>query len=257
MAAHGRRWASDGDGSLTVFGRLAEVVVTGGRRCGRARSSGSSAHPNVAEVTVWKAADPNGANGWWPGWCRPTRPSRAELDELRARVGGRAGAVGRPKELVVVEALPRTPSARSSGTSSPDPGPSGRQFSSHPSVDLLVSGKDHSPPRNWAEFFRPSATRPAKKYSANWPRAIVTVGGLTRPLAMSLAAACERREGVDGWAGQPGGGAGRGAVCAGLVARPLAPASAWLQFYGRFWEERLDRLEELFPSGSPTTGEAG
>ena len=40
------------------------------------------------------------------------------------------------------------------------------------------------------------------------------------------------------------------------MAAPLAPASTWLQFYGRFWEERLDRLEELFPSGSPTTGEA-
>jgi hypothetical protein len=31
-----------------------------------------------------------------------------------------------------------------------------------------------------------------------------------------------------------------------LDAAPMASASAWLQFYERHWQERLDALETLF-----------
>jgi hypothetical protein len=43
--------------------------------------------------------------------------------------------------------------------------------------------------------------------------------------------------------------AGRQHVCH-LEALPLAPASAWLHFYERHWQERLDALETLFRTDS-------
>jgi DNA-binding transcriptional ArsR family regulator len=72
----------------------------------------------------------------------------------------------------------------------------------------------------------------------------LTVGQLAEPLTMSLAAASKHvkvleraglvRRTVDG----------RRHVCR-LEAAPLASASAWLSFYERHWEERLDALEAL------------
>jgi DNA-binding transcriptional ArsR family regulator len=73
----------------------------------------------------------------------------------------------------------------------------------------------------------------------------LTVGELAEPLTVSLAAASKHvkvleraglvRRTVDG----------RRHVCR-LEAAPLAAASAWLRFYERHWEERLDALEALF-----------
>ncbi|MDQ6849705.1 MAG: metalloregulator ArsR/SmtB family transcription factor [Actinomycetota bacterium] len=73
----------------------------------------------------------------------------------------------------------------------------------------------------------------------------LTVGELSAPLAMSLAAASKHvkileraglvRRTVDG----------RRHVCR-LEAAPLASATAWLSFYERHWVERLDALEDLF-----------
>jgi DNA-binding transcriptional ArsR family regulator len=72
----------------------------------------------------------------------------------------------------------------------------------------------------------------------------LTVGELAEPLEMSLAAASKhilvleraglvRREVV-----------GRRHICR-LEAKPLAAANAWLKFYERHWNERLDALEAL------------
>ena len=73
----------------------------------------------------------------------------------------------------------------------------------------------------------------------------LTVGELAEPLAMSLWAASKHikvleraglvRRTVDG----------RRHLCR-LQPEPLASASAWLRFYERHWEERLDALEGLF-----------
>lgn len=77
----------------------------------------------------------------------------------------------------------------------------------------------------------------------------LTVGELAEPLAMSLAAASKHvkvleragliRRSVDG----------RRHVCR-LESAPLASAHAWLRFYERHWNERLDALETLFDPGS-------
>jgi DNA-binding transcriptional ArsR family regulator len=73
----------------------------------------------------------------------------------------------------------------------------------------------------------------------------LTVGELAEPLTMSLAAASKHvkvleraglvRRTVDG----------RRHVCR-LEPAPLASASAWLLFYERHWEERLDALGAIF-----------
>jgi DNA-binding transcriptional ArsR family regulator len=73
----------------------------------------------------------------------------------------------------------------------------------------------------------------------------LTVGELAAPLTMSLAAASKHiqvleraglvRRTVDG----------RRHVCQ-LEPAPLASATAWLRFYERHWEERLDALEAVF-----------
>jgi DNA-binding transcriptional ArsR family regulator len=81
----------------------------------------------------------------------------------------------------------------------------------------------------------------------------LTVGQLAGPLAMSLAAASKHvqvleraglvRRTIDG----------RRHVCR-LEPVPLASASAWLRFYERHWEGRLDALEALFRA-DPTPDE--
>ena len=72
----------------------------------------------------------------------------------------------------------------------------------------------------------------------------LTVGELAEPLSMSLAAASKHvkvleaagllRRTIDG----------RRHVCH-LEPEPLASATAWLHFYERHWNERLDALEQL------------
>jgi DNA-binding transcriptional ArsR family regulator len=73
----------------------------------------------------------------------------------------------------------------------------------------------------------------------------LTVGELAEPLTMSLWAASKHikvleraglvRRTVDG----------RRHLCR-LQPEPLVSAAAWLRFYERHWEERLDALEGLF-----------
>jgi len=84
----------------------------------------------------------------------------------------------------------------------------------------------------------------------------LTVSELAEPLAMSLAAASKHikvleragllRRTVDG----------RRHVCR-LEPGPLASAAAWLRFYERFWNDRLDALTALFATGSTVESEDG
>jgi DNA-binding transcriptional ArsR family regulator len=72
----------------------------------------------------------------------------------------------------------------------------------------------------------------------------LTVGQLAAPLTMSLAAASKHIQVLE-WAGLVRRTVdGRRHVCR-LEPAPLASATAWLRFYERHWEERLDALEGL------------
>lgn len=101
----------DADGRLAVWGRLSDLIVTGGENVWPAPVEAVlRRHPGVADVAVAGRPDPEWgervvafvvpvAGG---GGGPPT------LDELRRMVRGELGPWSAPRELVVVEALPRT-----------------------------------------------------------------------------------------------------------------------------------------------------
>ncbi len=107
----GGRLASDG--TLEVFGRMAEVIVTGGEKVWPLPVEEILAgHPRVGQVAVWKRPDPE----WGErvvAWVVPTDPSAPPgLGELRELVAAHLARWAAPRQLVVVGALPRTSSGK-------------------------------------------------------------------------------------------------------------------------------------------------
>jgi DNA-binding transcriptional ArsR family regulator len=74
-----------------------------------------------------------------------------------------------------------------------------------------------------------------------------TVGELAAPFDMSLAAASKHVKVLEEAGLVHRTVRGRRHLCR-LSADPLEQASDWIRFYERFWTERLDNLEALFPS---------
>ena len=101
------------DGRLVVHGRLAEVVVTGGEKVWPvAVEQVLAGHPAVAEVAVWKRPDPEWGErvvAWAVPADRSAPPTLRSLADLAAATLSPWAA---PKELVLVDALPRTPSGK-------------------------------------------------------------------------------------------------------------------------------------------------
>jgi O-succinylbenzoic acid--CoA ligase len=106
-------WFATGDagriagGRLSVSGRITDVINTGGEKVWPDSVERTLiAHPGVAEVAVWKRADPE----WGErvvAWVVPTDEAPS-LEELRALVAEALPPWAAPKELVVVQELPRT-----------------------------------------------------------------------------------------------------------------------------------------------------
>jgi O-succinylbenzoic acid--CoA ligase len=97
----------DEEGNLVVFGRLADVITTGAEKVWPdAVERVLLAHPGVAEVAIWKRPDPE----WGErvvAWVVPAEDGPS-LDELRALVTETMAPWAAPKELVMVDDLPRT-----------------------------------------------------------------------------------------------------------------------------------------------------
>jgi len=97
------------DGRLVVHGRLTDLVISGGENVWPVEvETLLGRHPGVAEVAVAGVADPE----WGERLVAyvvpaPGVPAPA-LGELRALVRDELGPWAAPKELVLVEALPRT-----------------------------------------------------------------------------------------------------------------------------------------------------
>ncbi len=95
------------DGSLTVSGRIDDVINTGAEKVWPdAVERVLAAHPRVAEVAVWKRADPE----WGErvvAWVVPTEDAPS-LEELREIVAESLAPWAAPKELVLVDDLPHT-----------------------------------------------------------------------------------------------------------------------------------------------------
>jgi O-succinylbenzoic acid--CoA ligase len=113
-------WLATGDGGhfdeagrLVVDGRLAEVVVTGGEKVWPNEVDAALARSDkVAEVAVWKRPDPE----WGErvvAFVVPADPADPPtLQELAALAVEHLAPWAAPKELVLCDALPRTPSGK-------------------------------------------------------------------------------------------------------------------------------------------------
>jgi O-succinylbenzoic acid--CoA ligase len=101
------------DGAVTVFGRMAEVIITGGEKVWPvAVEEVLAGHPRVDQVAVWKRPDPE----WGErvvAWVVPGDPSAPPgLEELRELAASRLSSWAAPRQMVVVAALPRTSSGK-------------------------------------------------------------------------------------------------------------------------------------------------
>ena len=97
------------DGRVHVAGRMADVITTGAEKVWPdAVERVLAARPGVAEVAVWKRPDAE----WGErvvAWVVPAAGGPApSLEELRAAVTETLAPWAAPKELVVVDELPRT-----------------------------------------------------------------------------------------------------------------------------------------------------
>jgi o-succinylbenzoate---CoA ligase len=97
----------DTDGRLHIAGRIDDVITTGAEKVWPDLVERVlSAHPDVAEVAVWKRSDPE----WGErvvAWIVPSDEAPS-LDELRRIVAETIAPWAAPKELVIVDDLPRT-----------------------------------------------------------------------------------------------------------------------------------------------------
>ncbi len=97
----------DPDGRLVVSGRIADVITTGAEKVWPDLVERVLiAHPGVEEVAVWKRSDPE----WGErvvAWVVPSDDAPS-LEELRQIVAETIAPWAAPKELVIVDDLPRT-----------------------------------------------------------------------------------------------------------------------------------------------------
>ncbi|WP_352240318.1 metalloregulator ArsR/SmtB family transcription factor [Microbispora sp. NBRC 16548] len=82
----------------------------------------------------------------------------------------------------------------------------------------------------------------------------LTVGELAEPLRMSLAAASKHVKVLENAGLVQRTVVGRRHVCR-LRSGPLASAVEWLRFYERFWDDRLDALQQVLDPPPAHTSE--
>jgi O-succinylbenzoic acid--CoA ligase len=99
----------DGDGRLHVHGRLDDLIVTGGENVwpGDVEAALRS-HPAVTDCAVFGRPDPSWGQRVVAAVVPRDRAVPPTLEELRDHVGALLGRHQAPRELVLVESLPRT-----------------------------------------------------------------------------------------------------------------------------------------------------
>ena len=97
------------DGTLVVFGRMAEVVVTGAEKVWPGVVEDVVAQlPSVTEVAVWKRPDPEWGERVVAWVVVRAGSDPPVLEDVRALVASQVAPFAAPRELVVVATLPRT-----------------------------------------------------------------------------------------------------------------------------------------------------
>jgi O-succinylbenzoic acid--CoA ligase len=99
----------DGDGRLHVHGRLDDLIVTGGENVwpGDVEAALRS-HPAVTDCAVFGRPDPSWGQRVVAAVVPRDRAAPPTLEELRDHVGALLGRHQAPRELLLVESLPRT-----------------------------------------------------------------------------------------------------------------------------------------------------
>ena len=105
--------ALEGDGRLTVHGRLQDVIRTGGEKVWPEEVERALRdHPKVADVAVAGSPDPE----WGQhvsAYIVPDDPADPpSLKDLRDHVGDRIARFKAPRELHLVDEIPRTPAGK-------------------------------------------------------------------------------------------------------------------------------------------------
>jgi acyl-CoA synthetase (AMP-forming)/AMP-acid ligase II len=104
--------ALDGEGYLSIVGRVRDIIRTGGESVAPAEVETALAdHPGIAEVAVVGIPDP----AWGEIVCAVVVPrdgARIALEELQAHCAGRLARFKQPRRLELFGALPRTPATR-------------------------------------------------------------------------------------------------------------------------------------------------
>jgi len=99
----------DDDGMLAVFGRMAEVIVTGAEKVWPGPVEDVLiGHPAIAEVAVWKRPDPVWGERVVAHVVLTPDAVAPDLNDLRELVAERIARWAAPRELVVVDSLPKT-----------------------------------------------------------------------------------------------------------------------------------------------------
>jgi acyl-CoA synthetase (AMP-forming)/AMP-acid ligase II len=120
QAFTGDGWLRPGDageidraGRLHVIGRIDDLINSGGEKIWpREVEAALRTHPKVAEVAVGARLDP----GWGQrvvAWVVPVEPGDApSLEDLRDHASATLPRHKAPREVVIVETLPRTSSGK-------------------------------------------------------------------------------------------------------------------------------------------------
>lgn len=103
----------DPDGRLRIAGRLDDLVITGGEKVWPGRVEGALAeHPRVREVAAAGRPDPEWGEHLTV-WIVPVDPAEPPtLDDLRAFAAETLPRYAAPRELILVDRLPRTRSGK-------------------------------------------------------------------------------------------------------------------------------------------------
>jgi O-succinylbenzoic acid--CoA ligase len=116
----------DADGRLQVTDRLRDLIITGGVNVGPSEVEAVLArHPGVVDVCVAGAPDPEWGERVVAHVVPADPASPPSLADLRAFAADALSAAKLPREVVVIDAVPRTPGGKALRRLLPPPGSSG------------------------------------------------------------------------------------------------------------------------------------
>ena len=110
-----RRGEEDEDGDIWLLGRVDDVMNVSGHRMSTTDRIGAGLHPKVAEAAVVGANDPMTGQAIVAFVILRADAGEGGVDvvqELRSHVAKEIGAIAKPRQIMVVEELPKTRSGK-------------------------------------------------------------------------------------------------------------------------------------------------